>query len=108
MPKKNISATATPRKKKTKTTSSALKRLDTPESLSKRNKKFHIYANPSPKVNSENITYDEVKEMISETSKEYIDIATDKKVIEKLTEAGLLYHFTLFFELVKIEKYLPW
>ena len=77
--------------KKNKNTSSAFKRLDTPESLSKRSKKFHIYANPSPKVISENITYDEVKETISETSKEYINIATDKqKVIEKLTGAGLL------------------
>ena len=78
---------------------SAFKRLHTPESLSKRSKKKHIYANPSPKVISENITYDEVKETISETNKEYIDIATDKKVIEKLTEAGLLYHFILFLDL---------
>ena len=101
-PKKNISATATPRKN----TSSAFKRLNTPESLSKcsKKKKNHIYANPSPKVISENIIYDEVEETISETSKEYINIATDKKVIEKLTEAGLLYHFTLFFGLVKKQK----
>ena len=45
--------------------------------------------------------------MISETSKEYIDIATDKKVIENLTEAGLLYHFTLFFGLEKTNKKNP-
>ena len=61
---------------------------------------MHIYANQSPKVISKNIIYDEVEEVISETSEEYIDIATDKKVIEKLTEAGFLYHFTLFFGLV--------
>ena len=67
----------------------------------KHSKKVLIYANPSPKVISENIIYDEVAETISETSKEYLDIATDKKVIEKLTEAGLLYHFTLFFGLEK-------
>ena len=38
---------------KKKKTSSAFKSLNTPESLSKRSKKFHIYANP--KVISENI-----------------------------------------------------
>ena len=73
----------------------------------KRSKKVHIYANPSPKVISENIIYDEVVETISETSKEYIDIATEKKVIEKLTEAGLLYHFTLFFGLEKNKQKTP-
>ena len=61
--------------------SRAFKRLNTPESISKRSKIFHIYANPSPKVISENITYGEVEETISETSKKYIDIATDNKLL---------------------------
>ena len=49
-------------------------------------------------------SHDEVEKTTSETSKEYIDIAEDKKVIEKLTAAGLLYHFTLSYGLVKTEK----
>ena len=51
------------------------------------------------------VVFDEFEETITEESKEYIDIATDKVVIEKLSESGLLHNFILFFQLVKSGKY---
>ena len=75
------------------------KRLLTPESLpraSRKKKKLHLYESPNNKVETvinENVVFDEFEETITEESKEYIDIATDKIVIEKLSEAGLLYYF---------------
>ena len=74
------------------------KRLLTPESLPRasRKKKLHLYESPNNKVETvinENVVFDEFEETITEESKEYIDIATDKIVIEKLSEAGLLYYF---------------
>ena len=69
---------------------------------------MHLYESPNNKVETvinENVVFDEFEETITEESKEYIDIATDKIVIEKLSEAWLLYYFSLFFQLVKTGKY---
>ena len=82
-PKKNISATATPRKKKQKKHLVHLKDSILLNHYPNVAKKIIFYANPSPKNISENITYDEVEETTSETSKEYIDIAEDKKKLLK-------------------------
>ena len=71
-------------------------------------KKLHLYESPNNKVETvinENVVFDESEGTITEESKEYIDIATDKIVIEKLSEAGLLYYFSFFFQLVKTGKY---
>ena len=54
---------------------------------------------------NENVVFDEFEETITEETKEYIDIAKNKIVIEKLFEAELLYYFTLFFRLVEKSKY---
>ena len=66
---------------------------------------MHIYANHSPKVISEIIIYHEAEETISETSKDYIDIASDKKVLKgsQKQEFCTISHY--FFGLVKRDKY---
>ena len=85
------------------------KRLLTPESLPRAiRKKLHIHESPKNKfetVLNENVIFDEFEETITEEYKEYIDIASDKVVMKKLSEAGLLYYFVLFFQLVKAGKY---
>ena len=66
-------------------------------------KQMHLYESPDNKAESvinENVVFDEFEETITEESKEYIDIATDKIVIEP----GC-YIFSLFFQLVKTGKY---
>ena len=69
---------------------------------------MHVYESPKDKVETiinENVVFDEFEETITEETKEYIDIATNEIVIEKLSEAGLLYYLTLFFRLVEKNKY---
>ena len=59
-------------------------------------KKLHIQESPKNKfetVLNENVIFDEFEETITEEYKEYIDIASDKVVMKKLSEAGLLYYF---------------
>jgi len=36
---------------------------------------------------------------MSSEAKEFIDIATNKEIIDQLSKEGLLYHFTTFFTL---------
>ena len=69
---------------------------------------MHVYESPKDKVETninENVVFGEFQETITEETEEYIDIATNKIVIEKLSEARLLYYFTLFFRLVEKNKY---
>lgn len=83
------------------------KRQQTPESANKSRKKIH-FSTPTAKsetIINEHIIFDEFVEPISEESKEYIDIATGKEVIEKLSKYGLLFYFTLFFKLVSKDRY---
>ena len=84
-------------------------RLRTPESLPRAGRKrMHMYESPKEKgetIINENVVFDEFEETITEETKEYIDIATKKIVIEKLSESGLLYYFTLFLRLVEKNNY---
>ena len=69
----------------------------TPESLPRvSRKKLHTYESPKKIVETiidVHAVFDEFEETITEENKEYIDIATDKVVIEKLSETGLLPSF---------------
>ena len=53
---------------------------------------------------SDQVIFDEFEETITEENKEYIDIATDKVVIEKLSKTGLLHYFILFTSLSSREN----
>ena len=53
----------------------------------------------------ENVLFDEFEEEISQEAKTYIDIATDKTVIDSLSKAGYLSYLISFFHLVKQNKY---
>ena len=75
--------------------------IRTPESLPRASrKKLHTFESSKKTVETiikENVVFDEFEETITEEDKEYIDIATDKVVIEKLSKTGLLQYFILFF-----------
>ena len=78
------------------------KRLLTPESLPRAiRKKLHLHESPKNKFETVLNENDIFEETITEEYKEYIGIASDKVVMKKLSEAGLLYYIVLFFQLVK-------
>ena len=87
------------------------KRLRTPESFPRASqKKLRIYEITKYKagtVINENVIFDEFEKTISKKNKEYIYITTIKilVVMNNLSEAGLLYYFLMFFNLVKTGKY---
>ena len=85
----------------------SIKRLLTPKSTQKKSrKKNKVSPTKTPaRVLDENVLFDEFEEEISQEAKTYIDIATDKTVIDSLSKAGYLSYLISFFHLVKQNKY---